>query len=230
MNGFVAAALGLAGVGLGFFTPDISQKIALHKCKKSDKELAEDKRYTSILLKLIFCILNASVWALAGIYMENLFAAILLSILFSAAVMITVLDLHIRIIPNELVLVMLAVGIAFQAVQFGFKALAFAALTMLIIMIVFTLLAGITGFGMVGAGDVKLAGAMGLALGYPNIFTALIVMAAALLIYSLGGLLLKKLTLRSTFPLAPFLMSGMVIALLCIIFVPGLLYEINLLA
>ena len=64
-----------------------------------------------------------------------------------------------------------------------------------------------------GGGDVKLAGVIGLLLGYPTVFTGLLLgiilggLAAAVL------LLFKRITLRSTMAYAPYLASGALIGL-----------------
>jgi len=124
-----------------------------------------------------------------------------------------------RIIPNELVLATIAVGVCFQITYYGAISMITALFTMAGMMILFSVAAGMVGFGKVGAGDMKLAGAMGLALGYPGILTALAAMSAGLLIYSLTGLFLRKLTMKSAFPFAPFMMLGLAVSLLKLIYI-----------
>ena len=213
MNIYLAVIFLLAGMALGLEVPDIAQRIVLYKCRKKNSVTAKDSRYTTALLKLGLFILNGSAWCLSGLLAEHFGAAILISFLFTTAILIAIIDLRIRIVPNELLLVMVAAGIAFQAVQFGHMAILTSILCMIAMIIFFTVVAGIVGFDKVGAGDVKLAGAMGLALGYPNIITALIIMSAVFFIYTFTGLMLKKLTLKSMLPFAPFMMTGMVFAM-----------------
>lgn len=218
MNMYLSVMLLFVGAALGFQIPDIAQNIALYKCRKKNLVLAQDSRYTDSLLKLILCMLNGSAWILSGLLAEHFWTAILISFLFTTAILIAIIDLRIRIVPNELLLVMALVGVSFQAVQFGFTAILTSILCMLAMIIFFSAVASFTGFDKVGAGDVKLAGVMGLALGYPNIITALVIMSAVFLLYSFVGLLIKKLTLKSILPFAPFMMTGMVIALTYTIF------------
>ena len=199
MDVFLIVLLGLAGAALGFGIPDISQSLSLYKCRKKNLTLSPESRFTSAYVKLGLCLLNGA-------------------LLFSTAVLIAIIDIRIRIVPNELLLVMLILGIAFQATQFGLTAILVAALCMIGMMVFFTFVAGMVGFDKVGAGDVKLAGAMGLALGYPNIISALIIMCAGFLLFSVIGLLIRKLTLKSMLPFAPFMMTGMVVALASIAF------------
>ena len=113
---------------------------------------------------------------------------------------------------------MIVLGLAFQAVQFGLSALFPALLCMVAMMILFSAVAGFIGFDKVGAGDVKLAGTMGLALGYPAIISGLIIMSVVFVLFTLAGLVTKKLTLKTMVPFAPFMMTGMVFALLYIIY------------
>lgn len=58
---------------------------------------------------------------------------------------------------------------------------------------------------------------MGLVFGFPNIITALVVMSAAILIYSSVGFITKILSLQSMVPFAPFMMFGTVFSLIRII-------------
>ena len=218
MDVFLIVLLGLAGAALGFGIPDISQSLSLYKCRKKNLTLSPEPRFTSAYLKLGLCLLNGAAWGLSGLLTGHLTVAALISLLFSTAVLIAIIDIRIRIVPNELLLVMLILGIVFQATQFGLTAILVAALCMIGMMVFFTFVAGMVGFDKVGAGDVKLAGAMGLALGYPNIISALIIMCAGFLLFSVIGLLIRKLTLKSMLPFAPFMMTGMAVALASIAF------------
>lgn len=209
--------LGIAGTAVGFKLSDFAQTLALYKCRKKEMELPDNQHYYSAYIKLILCVLNGAVWTLSGIFSEHFMVAVLISFLFSTSVLITIIDLRIRIVPNELLLVMVVAGLTFQAVQFGLTAVLISVLCMLGMMVFFSVVAGMVGFDKVGAGDVKLAGAMGLALGYPNIITALIIMCAVFLIFSAVGLILRKLTLKTMLPFAPFMMIGMVFSLAYIV-------------
>lgn len=221
MNHIIAAViLGLAGFSVGLLTPMAADKIIFYKCSRKDTKYIYDTRFTSRFVLTVVCLVNTLAWSLAGLKMENTLAALFLAILFAASVLIAVIDLRIYIIPNELVLFVLVTGILFQIQYFGFRSLLTACSAMFAMIMLFTVAAGIAGAGKVGAGDIKLAGAMGLVLGYPNIMTALIVMSAALVLYSVIGLITRKLTLHSMFAFAPFMMSGMAFSLVYILFKP----------
>lgn len=217
MDMVLIVLLGIAGAAFGFALPNIAQRIALYKYRKKKMELPDNTRYMATYIKLILCAMNGAAWALSGILSEHFTVAVLISLLFSIAVLITIIDLRIRIVPNELLLVMVVAGLTFQGVQFGPIAVLISVLCMLGMMVFFSVVAGMVGFDKVGAGDVKLAGAMGLALGYPNIVTAMVIMCVVFLIFSAVGLLLRKLTLKTMLPFAPFMMIGMVFSLAYIV-------------
>jgi len=167
-------------------------------------------------VKVAVCILSAAVWALSA-GMQNLYAAVLISLLFGLSLLTVLVDLKINVIPNELILALAVSGVLFQITYYGFESLLTAIVCMLVIAGLFTLIAVALGFSKVGAGDVKLSGIMGLILGYPNIIAALTIMCVSLLIYTQIGLLTRKLTLRSMLPFAPFMMLGLITTLVCIV-------------
>ena len=209
--------LGLTGALSGFIIPYAAQKLSLYKASVAKRANAFDNLFTSVYTKVIVCLLSAAVWALAAAGMENLFLALLISLLFGLSLLTALVDLKINVIPNELVISMLIVGIVFQCSYYGFDSLLTAILCMAIIAGLFNIIAVALGFSKVGAGDVKLSGVMGLVLGYPNIIAALTIMSISLLIYSQIGLLTRKLTLRSMLPFAPFMMFGLIMTLICIV-------------
>ncbi|MFO7171621.1 MAG: A24 family peptidase [Bacillota bacterium] len=131
-----------------------------------------------------------------------------------AAVLITasLVDLHERIIPNELVLVTVAAWpvLHLLAPRFSWAwALGGAALgggTLLLV--------ALASRGGMGMGDVKLAGAFGLYLGLSETFVAL---AAAFLLGGLVSLALLALGVvgrKDHIPFGPFLAAGALVGLL----------------
>ncbi|PKM72296.1 MAG: hypothetical protein CVU91_09870 [Firmicutes bacterium HGW-Firmicutes-16] len=218
MNIYLKAMFLLMGAALGYVIPNIAQKLALYKYRKKGMSLEVDSRYTVLPVKVGLCVLNGAAWLLAGYLADNFLIAALVSVLFSTALLMALVDIRIRIVPNELLLVLIILGLAFQAAQFGFAAIIPAILCTVAMMFLFSTVAGFVGFDKVGAGDVKLAGGMGLALGYPAIISGLVIMSAVFLLFTLVGLLTKKLTLKTMVPFAPFMMTGMVFALLYTIY------------
>lgn len=209
MNTF-AVVLGIMGLIAGYKIPDISLKIMEYK---RGKDISVKPYLYSNMGKIIICILNSVMCFTAGLNVDNKIAGLLLCVQITLGLVVAFIDINIRIIPNELVIVMLAIGVLSQILNFGLKSIVTSLVTMAVMMVVFMSVAGFVGLGKVGAGDVKLAGAMGLALGYPTIISAVFVMAIVLLVFIVTGMLMKKIYLSTMLPLAPFMMCGYVLVL-----------------
>ncbi|MEA4986882.1 MAG: A24 family peptidase [Anaerovorax sp.] len=206
MNILVAITFGVFGIGIGLILPDITNQIIRYKNKKRTIEIINrsfNKKFWAFII-----VLNGLLWTYSGMRIENSYIAVLISFIFTVAILIAVIDMQIRLIPNELVLLLFCLSIPFQLLFFGWKALFYAFICMVLLGFAFVFIGRILGLEQVGAGDVKLAAVMGLLLGYPNITVALIGMSIGILFFCGIGLITKKLTLSSFFPFAPFLMFG----------------------
>lgn len=213
MNIAFTITMGAAGMTAGWLIPLMASKTVKYKLRKTGGTLPVDARFTSPILKLVCLLINGALWAAVGIFTENLLHAALLAVILLDAVVITIIDIQIRLIPNEAVLIMLLTGLILQLAFYGLMAAMTALLTMAGVMLIFVVLGTIMGLNTIGAGDVKLAGAMGLALGWPNIIYGMVGMGAILFVWCAGGLATKKLKLNSMLALAPFLMAGLVFAI-----------------
>lgn len=216
MHTIIRLIFGIFGICIGFFIPEVS--LFIIKKKKGMDYTLGNSLFTLICYKTCFGLINGSIWFLAGLFLDNEFNILLLSIQVTLGLIIAFIDIKIRIIPNELVLIMFVVGIIFQTINYGLQGILGSILCMIFIMVVFTAVATFMGLGKVGAGDVKLAGAIGFALGYPLVLTSMIIMAITLLSFILIGLAFRKIKLTTMLPLAPFLAIGYVISLISLIF------------
>lgn len=215
MNIVIAIFYGILGSIIGYKIPFASLKIIEFKNRRD--EIKGNSFLHSKILRVCLCLFNGLAWAVAGCFIENDFVALLMGIQITIGLIIAYIDINIRIIPNELVLALIILGVLFQIINFGPKALIGALVSMIVMMVVFTSVAGFVGFGKVGAGDVKLAGVMGLTLGYPLIITAVGIMSFFLLLFILIGMALKKIYLSTMLPMAPFMISGYIIGLLSLL-------------
>jgi leader peptidase (prepilin peptidase)/N-methyltransferase len=206
---------GLVGLVAGYYLFIWTEKLIKKKCLQRNIK-NEDLFFNKIYIEIAFCIINAAAWAWTGLQAGKPLDLLLFAILFSLATMIAMIDLRIHTIPNELVIAILTIGICFQLIHFGGRSLLIAVACMLGIMILFMIVAAIVGFDKVGAGDVKLAGAMGLVLGYPHILSAVLVMCVAMLIFIFIGIKTYRLTRKSMFAYGPFMMIGLTVALISI--------------
>lgn len=214
MNLYLKLTLIVLGAVLGFFLSSIAERIAEYKCSQKEMALTKDRRFTAITLKLSLLVFTAAGWFAAAELTENIIIAVLLALLFSSSILIAIIDIRIRLIPNELVLLMLVLGAGLRVSTASYLSLLTSIVCMAALMVMFTAVAGFVGFDKIGAGDVKLAGAMGFALGYPGVVASLVVMSAGFFAFSLIGLLIKRLSMKTMLPFAPFMMSGMAFALL----------------
>ncbi|MCR5704614.1 MAG: A24 family peptidase [Eubacterium sp.] len=132
---------------------------------------------------------------------------------------ITLTDFHHRVIPNESLLMIFALKIAF-GVPFLFGMEKFPEFSiigslvgMAVSFIIFLVPAVIS--KQVGAGDIKLAAAMGFALGLSGSMTAIVLMGVLVIIYTI----LQKQTpvlemVKTMIPMGPFLAVSMIVVLL----------------
>jgi|LSQX01.3.fsa_nt_gb leader peptidase (prepilin peptidase)/N-methyltransferase len=204
------------GLLIGYMTPMISLKIIEYK-KKAESIKTVNQPFDR-LINVLIILFNGAAWYFIASTVDNIFAAVMICIQISLGIIFAYIDIKIRIIPNELILVLLALGITFQLFNYGLEGVLGSIISMIFIMIVFIALATFMGLGKVGAGDVKLAGAIGFALGYPSIITAMGAMAAVLLSFIIIGLAIKKIRMTTMLPLAPFLVAGYIFALVTFTF------------
>ena len=204
----------IIGLYTGFIIPELSLKIVEYKRKTKRIDSEEVRLFEGRIINIFIILFNGAAWCFTAYALESIFAAILISMQISLGILFAYIDIKIRIIPNELILVLLTLGIIYQAFNYGLEGILGSIICMIFIMIVFTALANFMGLGKVGAGDVKLAGAIGFALGYPSVVIAMGAMAAVLLSYILIGLALGKIRMTTMLPLAPFLVAGYIFALI----------------
>lgn len=213
----LAIVMGLFGLSAGYFVPLLAQKAVAYKYAGKQQNVDTYADTSKFLLKAVISVFYSVGWAMITFYCKTILSAVLLCLLWAMAALITVIDLKVHKIPNEAVLIVAVFGIIFQISCFGMLGLFYAFLSMIAVMVLCIILVEMMGFQSFGAGDVKLAGAMGLSLGYPHILQGLIAMSILLILFCLIGMLIKKLTLKSMLPFAPFLMAGMSAAIISIL-------------
>lgn len=209
--------MGLFGLSAGYFVPLFAHKAVAYKYAGKQQDVVQHVDTSRLLLKAVNAVFYSVGWAMIAFYCKSVLSAVLLCLLWAMAALITVIDLKVHKIPNEAVLIVAVLGIIFQLSCFGILGLFYAFLSMIAVMVLCITLVEMMGFQSFGAGDVKLAGAMGLSLGYPHILQGLISMSILLILFCLIGMLFKKLTLKSMLPFAPFMMAGMSAAIIGIL-------------
>ena len=210
----------LLGGCIGYFSPPAAEKTAQYKRGRQNRPLAPDPRYQHPLLRIGLAILGAAYGTAAGLYSQGWATPVFLLLIFTLCVLFSLIDIRIRIVPNEMILAGILLGLAYRFALFGLSGVLNGFVSMAAVMAVFILLARILGYAKIGAGDVKLAGVMALMLGYPDILNALLIMSMAVILYSLVGLITHKLSVKSYFPFAPFMMLGQLIAVILPLLLP----------
>lgn len=135
------------------------------------------------------------------------------------AAVISMIDFRARIIPNELVMILSAIGFIYSLVTKGLQGLGVALIAPIVLFILFMII--MVGFQkltgkqfVMGAGDLKLMMAASLVVGNLAGFQIFLLgMAGFMMAYILIGLGLKKITLYSLYPMAAFIMLGMLLGL-----------------
>lgn len=199
--------LAISGFVIGWFIPNMYRGVIEYKCAQRSRDTPSFN--SSIWHNVLFGIGNMIMYSFAMILTGDYVLAMSASILISLAVIITAVDIKIRLIPNELVLVLLLMGVVYRLNLEGVSGIIPSLAGALIMVFLFGLSGKIAGFNKVGAGDLKLAFAIGIVCASTNIVPALMVMAVTLAVVSVGGMLIGKLRRTDMIPFAGFMMAGM---------------------
>ncbi len=205
----------LLGGFLGYFIEPLSEKVITYKQKQKNKEYSRYS-YNFYLGKIIDVLSGAFLFGISFYYF-SLFKAILASIFALLALLGVKVDQKIRIIPNELVLIILLLGLIYQGFSRGFTGIKDGILALVVTSIIFFLAGFITkklsGSIGVGAGDVKLAMAISAYSGISGLYDFYLGIAIFLALYILVGFKTKKLKMGSTFPMATQIMGGFMVVI-----------------
>ncbi len=129
-----------------------------------------------------------------------------LALMFCTCLVLTVVDITIRKIPNELILFILIVGAISALFHHSLGEMKINIIGFVVGFILFMLPAFFNkGAGM---GDVKFAAVVGLYLGVYNFLVAVVLMSAILLIYTLYMVVFRKGNFKTKVALGPFMAAG----------------------
>ena len=142
---------------------------------------------------------------------QNYIPLLLWLIAAACFILIALIDLRLFIIPDGLTIAIVIIGVLMAALKTDYLN---HALTAVLSLLAFGFVVFVTrGRGM-GMGDVKLAGAIGLLLGFPS---SLVAFAAAFIIgavWGIGLILFGNKNLKDAVPFGPFLVLGVFFSLL----------------
>lgn len=197
---------------IGAFVGVLMEKSAEHLIKQRVKTLTPHQFSGSHSKTIFWAMMNALIW-LTFIKINGLEPKTLeCMMLFSICTILSTVDIRIRKIPNELVLMTLFIGGAFLITGQPITNIGVNIFGLLIGFIIF-LLPAMIGKGA-GWGDVKYAAAVGFCLGVYGIISAIMIMTFFLMIYASYLMVRRKGNLKSKVALGPFMASGFVSVLI----------------
>lgn len=191
----------LLSIFIGFLIRPVINWFIFIKTKNRQGYL--DKKWTYILC-IISVICGTVYYKMFGLGMQ--FCEVIF--ISFTAIILSIIDIRIRKIPNEILIFMLASSVFFHVVGAENITLSSHVEGLLIGLGVFLLGDIISGGRKVGKGDIKLAASIGFVVGSGVVIPTLLI--AALLVSIIGGIFILKGKLQKNAPIpyAPFLMIG----------------------
>jgi leader peptidase (prepilin peptidase)/N-methyltransferase len=173
---------------------------------------------------MIFLVLGAAILFLPGGYLMNRYGYHILKIirywvLMYGLLLLALIDARRKMIPNKVLLVLLGIRTVLMAgecicfPQVSLEIIISAAAGLLGGSLLFLLARMIAGKGL-GMGDIKMIGVMGYFLGFQVLMSDLIITMTLTVVAGLTVLVLRKASLKSEMPFAPFAAVGTMITIL----------------
>lgn len=159
-------------------------------------------------------LVNGAGWLTAWLICPTPLEAADLALMVSAGIVLTLIDIRTRTIPNDMVAALLALSFGLAFLEGGLAELFARLVGFLVALTLFIVAMLIAGPGKVGGGDVKLAAFVGFAAGFPGVFAAILVMAVAAVLTGAAGMLTKRMGFKTPMPYAGFLMAGLAAAVI----------------
>ena len=202
----------IATILLGGFAGFWLRKLTAYLIEKRINEPIASKFPESVLNTSTWIVLNSICW-FAIVYIGGITSSTIeIILMISACIVISVVDIVTRKIPNELILFLLILGAVFIFINNQ------------IATINLNLIGFVVGFGLfylpamigrgAGWGDVKFAAIVGFCLGIYNFFAAMVIMGVLVVPYMMYILFTGKGNLKTKIAYGPFMASGFVIVLL----------------
>ncbi|WP_050740365.1 prepilin peptidase [Acetobacterium bakii] len=197
---------------LGFVTGLIMEKASGILISNRVNTFAIPEFLGRIRKSLMWATLNAFSWlfviGIIGLNPQSMETILIISV----CIVLSMVDMSIRKIPNELILLTIIIGTSFvitghELGNIGMNLMGFA------VGFILFLLPAYIGRGA-GWGDVKYAAAVGFCLGVYGFLTAIIIMSFILLICTAYIILTGKGNLKSKIALGPFMAFGFVSVLI----------------
>lgn len=196
---------------LGISIPSISSKLIEFKSLKLNIE--SPKRLSKLTYIYTGFIMSSFGFIVEVLELKNSIS-ILALLLVGISLSITLIDIKLNIIPNEMVLIMFFLGIIYRFFLAGLSSIINSFIGAVIMALFLGISIIIFGTSKLGAGDIKLATVSGFIVSVEYLSTLLFMMALSIAIVCTIGLLIKKLKRTDMIPFAGFIVFGMDMALL----------------
>jgi len=194
----------ILGLVVGLFIHNLSTFLIIKRAGEVENNILLSAKYSA----QGFAVLNGSIWlgTILAFGLNPLTVEFL--IMLSICTTLSVVDISIRKIPNEILLLLLASSLAFLLVNNEFGNISNRLIGTVVGVIVF-LLPTLIGKGA-GAGDIKLAGVIGFCLGLHDMLEAYMFMIIPLLIYTAYIYITKKGSIKTKVALGSFMSVGFI--------------------
>jgi leader peptidase (prepilin peptidase)/N-methyltransferase len=205
------AIIGLAA-GFAF------NRLGIRQISKRTEDVNKQNALKKPAVIIAWLIISSIVFAAVIWRDKDILTRIEYLVYISVILNIAAVDYLIRKIPNELLLVMLAVKMVFLVIALvktpkDFVDILFMPAVGLVIASVVFSVPSMLHISM-GAGDVKFAGVIGFCFGYLMFLQSMVIMAVILLFYLLYLLVTRKGNLKTAIAMGPYLAVGVVLTML----------------
>lgn len=208
---------------ISYNIPLYAYKYAEYKQKKKAKDMPLNGKSLTKRLK-IYAMILSMIYAYISYSFLGTKELVFASIFMFFAVFGVCVDTLIRIIGNEMLLIMLFPALIYRIYMGGFRSFIGSIISILII-ILFYLAAGLLtylhkGLRGIGMGDVKLSMVIAIAVGFPGVISFMGAMAISILLYLFIRFIREPLFIRTifcpwnTFPMCAPIMAGFLFAII----------------
>lgn len=215
---------GIIGAVIGAFIPDITLYLIKYKCKQRNRSQPDMQGLKKGVFRISIILFTAAV-SIAVSLITSVWESVFLMIFIIAAIITAITDHYIRLIPNEYVLFLFVIGLIYRIIRGGgegvLNSLAAFGISLLFFggsAAVFYLIKKQSG---IGAGDIKLAMAVSIIVGYPGVLYFILGSALAMMVYILFIMRMHMFNMQYYFPMAAHLCIGFFIALMTPYFYEG---------
>lgn len=209
----------LIGSVLGVLTGFLFNRLAIKQVVKRSNDEIKQKQFKKPLMVILWILttvllFNAIIYRQGGLLNIKTIEYL---VFIPALINIAAVDLLLRKIPNELLLLLLGVKVIFTIIELAQNGISIdlvfiPALGLFVAFLVFSIPSWFK--ISIGVGDVKLAGVIGFCFGIYMFFQAMVIMAVLILVYLVYLLISRKGNLKTATAMGPYLSVGIVLTML----------------